>query len=100
MKDLLMGGMETQTSSVADKYFRDAVRDAIWERNTVTFPDGKQWKSNQKWLTGPDPQSHEESVRYLTYGCVFRLVDDMDQRYQTFEAAPDKYPTVWVCMCT
>ena len=36
-KDLLRGGMETQTSSVTDKYLRDAVRDAIWERNTVTF---------------------------------------------------------------
>jgi hypothetical protein len=69
----------------------------------------------------PDPQTREESVRYLTYGlfvyyesmkrklkikpiyecrCVFNLVDDIDQRYQTFQADSDKYPTVWVCMCT
>ena len=41
-KDMVRGGMETQTSSVADKYLRDAVREAIWHRNTVTFPDGKQ----------------------------------------------------------
>ncbi len=26
-------------------------------------------------MTTPDPQAHEDSVRYLTYGCVFRLVD-------------------------
>jgi hypothetical protein len=38
---MVSGGMETQTSSVPDKYLRDAVRDAIWQRNTVTFPDGK-----------------------------------------------------------
>jgi hypothetical protein len=76
------------------------VFDTIWDRNTVTIPDDKQWQSKQKWLVVPDPQEQEESVRYLTYGCVFRLVDDMDQRYQTFQAAPDKYPTVWVCMCT
>ena len=44
-KDLLRGGMETQTSSVTDKYLLGAVRDVIWERNTVTFPDGKQWNS-------------------------------------------------------
>ncbi len=74
--------------------------DTIWDRNTVTIPDDKQWQSKQKWLVVPDPQAHEESVRYLTYGCVFRLVVDMDQRYQTFQATPDKYPTVWVCMCT
>jgi hypothetical protein len=40
-KDMVSGGMETQTSSVTDKYFRDAVRDAMWQRNTVTFP----WQS-------------------------------------------------------
>ena len=97
---MVRGGMETQTSSVVDKYLRDTVRDTIWERNTVTFPDGKQWQSKQKWLTAPDPQAHEDSVRYLTYGCVFRLVDDMDKRYQTFQAAPSTYPTVWICMCS
>jgi hypothetical protein len=70
-KDLVKGGMETQTSSVADKYLRDAVRDTIWERNTVTFPDAKQWQNNQKWLTVPDPQAHEDQVRYVTYGCAF-----------------------------
>jgi hypothetical protein len=32
------GGMETQTSSVADEYLRDVVCEAIWNRNTVTFP--------------------------------------------------------------
>jgi hypothetical protein len=46
-----------------------------------------------------DPQLHEESVRYLRYGCVFRLVDVMDKRYQTFQDDPDTYPTVWVRMC-
>jgi hypothetical protein len=49
-KNLVKGGMETQTSSVADKYLRDAGRDAIWERNTVTFPNGKQFHNNHKWL--------------------------------------------------
>jgi len=49
-KNMVKGGMETQTSSVADKYLRDAVHDAIWERNTVTFPNGKQFHSNHKWL--------------------------------------------------
>ena len=97
-KDMVRGGMETQTSSVADKYLRDAVREAIWHRNAVTFPDHQQWQNKQKWLVAPDPQAHEDSVRYLTYGCVFRLVDGMDQRYQTFQAAPGTYPTVWVCM--
>ena len=99
-KDMVRGGMETQTSSVTDKYLRDAVRDAIWDRNTVTFPDGKQWQRKQKWLAAPDPQAHEDVVRYLTYGCAFRLVDGLDKRYQTFQTAPGKYPTVWVCMCT
>jgi hypothetical protein len=97
---MVRGGMETQTSSVADKYLRDTVRDAIWQRNTVTFPDDKQWQSKQKWLESPDPQAHEDTVRYLTYGCVFSLVDGVDKRYQTFQADPGKYPTVWVCMCT
>ncbi len=31
------GGMETQTSSVTDEYLRDAVCEAIWNRNTVTL---------------------------------------------------------------
>ena len=95
-KNMVKGGMETQTSSVVDKYLRDTVCDAIWERNTVTFPNGKQFHSNHKWLAAPDPQAHEDSVRYLTYGCVFRLVDGTDKRYQTFQAAPSTYPTVWI----
>jgi hypothetical protein len=40
-KDLVKGGNETQTSSVADKYMRDNVCDMIWEQNTVTFPHVK-----------------------------------------------------------
>ncbi len=76
------------------------MRDTIWQRNTVTFPHGNPCQRKQKWLTDPDPQANEDSVRYLTYGCVFRLVDVMDQRYQTFQADPGKYPTVWVCMST
>jgi hypothetical protein len=99
-KNMVKGGMETQTSSVADKYLRDEVRDAIWERNTVTFPNGKQFHINHKWLAAPDPQAHEDSVRYLTYGCVFRLVDGTDKRYQTFQTDPSTYPTVWICMCS
>ena len=74
-KELVKGGMDTQTLSVADQYLRDSVLDLIWHRNTVTFPNGKEWERNQKWLTAPDPQGHEDPVRYLTYGCVFRLVD-------------------------
>ncbi len=57
-KDMLRGGMETQTSSVADEYLRDAVCEAIWNRNTVTFPDVNQWHSQHKWLTAPDPHVH------------------------------------------
>ena len=59
LKDLVRGGMETQTSSVADQYFRDAVCDTIWERNTVTFQDDKQWQGKNKWLSVPDPRAHE-----------------------------------------
>ena len=53
-KDMLRGGMETQTSSVEDEYLRDVVREAIWNRNTVIFPHGKQWHSKHKWLSSPD----------------------------------------------
>jgi hypothetical protein len=72
----------------------------IWKKNEVTFPNGNEWTSKQKWLAVPDPQGHEDTVRYLTYGCAFRLVDGVDKRYQTYHADPDTYPTVWVCMCT
>ena len=92
--------MDTQTLSVSDKHFRDTVLDTTWQKNTHTFPNDKEWERNQKWLTTPDPQGHEDPVRYLTYGCTFRLVDGIDKRYQTFLAAPDTYPTVWVCMCS
>ena len=67
--------MDTQTLSFGDKYLRDAVSDVTWQKNVVTFPNGKVWERNQKWLTAPDPQGHEDPVRYLTYGCAFRLVD-------------------------
>ena len=90
-RDLAKGGNQTQTLSVADKYLRDAVRPMIWKKNAVTFPNGKEWASNQKWLAAPDPQGHEDTVRYLTYGCAFRLVDDVDKRYQTFQDVPGKY---------
>ena len=65
-KNVVRGGMETQTSSVTDKYFRDAVRDTIWEKNTVTFPDDKQFHRNHKWLTAPDPQAHEDRVSQVS----------------------------------
>jgi hypothetical protein len=72
----------------------------IWKKNAVTFPNGKEWASNQKWLTAPDPQGHEDAVRYLTYGCAFRLVDGVDKKFQTYHTAPDTHPTIWVCMCS
>ena len=72
----------------------------IWKKNAVTFPNGKEWASNQKWLAAPDPQGHEDTVRYLTYGCAFRLVDGVDKKFQTYHAAPDTHPTIWVCMCS
>ncbi len=86
-------GNETQTSSVTDQYLRDAVHPMIWKKNAVTFPNGKEWVSKQKWLVSPDPQGHEDTVRYLTYGCTYRLVDGVDKRYQTYHAVPDTYPT-------
>ena len=88
-RDLVKGGNQTQTLSVADRYLRDAVRPMIWKKNAVTFPNGKEWASNQKWLAAPDPQGHEDTVRYLTYGCAFRLVDGVDKKFQTYHAAPD-----------
>ena len=99
-KDVVKGGNETQTLSVADQYLRDTVCPMIWKKNEVTFPNGIEWTNKQKWLVVPDPQGHEDTVRYLTYGCAFRLVDGVDKRYQTYHADPDTYPTVWVCMCT
>jgi hypothetical protein len=47
-KDLAKGGNETLTLSVADQYFRDAVRPMIWKKNSVTFPNGKEWVIKQK----------------------------------------------------
>jgi hypothetical protein len=41
-------------------------------------------------------QGHEDTVRYLTYGCAFRLVDDVDKKFQTYHPPPDTYPTIWV----
>jgi hypothetical protein len=99
-RDLVKGGNQTQTLSVADRYLRDAVRPMTWKKNAVTFPNGKEWASNQKWLAAPDPQGHEDAVRYLTYGCAFRLVDGVDKKFQTYHAAPDTHPTIWVCMCS
>jgi len=99
-KDLVKGGMETQTLSVTDKYFRDTVSSKTWKKNSVTFPDVKQWENEQKWLTSPDHQGHEDTVRYLTFGFSFRLVDGTNKQYQTFHTTPYTYPTVWVCMCT
>jgi hypothetical protein len=83
-KDLVKGGNETLTLSVGDQYLRDVVRPMTWKKNTVTFPNGKEWANKQKWLTAPDPQGHEDTVRYLTYGCAFRLVDDVDKKFQTY----------------
>jgi hypothetical protein len=39
-KDLVKGGNETLTLSVADQYLRDAGRPMTWNKNTVTFPNG------------------------------------------------------------
>ena len=68
--------------------------------NSGKFPNGKVWETNHKWLAAPDPREHEDKVRYLTYGCAFRLVDGTDKHQQTFHEAPDTLPTVWVCMCS
>ena len=91
-------GLDTQTLSLADKYLRDNVCDFTWQQNVVKFPNGKVWETNHKWLTAPDPPEHEDKVRYLTYGCAFRLVDGTDKQQETFHTASDTLPTVWVCM--
>jgi hypothetical protein len=78
-KDIVKGGNETLTLSVTDQYLRDAVRSMTWTKNTVTFPNVKEWTSKQKWLATPDAQGHEDTVKYLTYGCAFRLVDGVDK---------------------
>ena len=92
--------LEKQTLSLVDQYLRDNVRDFTWQQNVVKFPNGKVWETNHKWLAAPDPREHEDKVRYLTYGCAFRLVDGTDKQHQTFHADPDTLPTVWVCMCS
>ncbi len=99
-KELVKGGMDTQTLSLTDQYLRDNVRDFTWQQNVVKFPNVKVWETNHKWLSAPDPRDHEDKVRYLTYGCAFRLVDDTDKQQQTFHVVPDTLPTVWVCMCS
>lgn len=99
-KELVKGGLDTQTLSLADQYLRDNVRDFTWQQNVVKFPNGKVWEPHHKWLAAPDPREHEDKVRYLTYGCAFRLVDGTDKQHQSFHAAPDTLPTVWVCMCS
>ena len=35
-KELVKGGMDTQTLSVTDQYLRDSVHDLIWHRNVTT----------------------------------------------------------------
>jgi hypothetical protein len=62
-------GVDMQTLSDTDQYLLDSVRDVIWHRNAFTFPNDKEWERNQKWLIAPDPQGHDDPVRYLTYGC-------------------------------
>ncbi len=55
-KDMVRGGMETQTSSVTDKYLRDAVCDAIWQRNTVTFQMTSRGKASRSGWQLPIPK--------------------------------------------
>ena len=40
-KELVKGGLDTQTLSLADKYLRDNVCDFTWQQNVVKFPNGK-----------------------------------------------------------
>ncbi len=76
------------------------MRPMIWKKNVLTFPNGKEWASKQKWLESPDPQGHEDTVRYLTYGCAFRLVDDVDKKFQTYLGIHiSVYRYVFVCVC-
>ena len=53
-KELVKGGLDTQTLSLVDQYLRDNVRDFTWQQNVVKFPNGKVWETNHKWLTVPD----------------------------------------------
>ena len=84
----------------ADKYLRDHVTSGTWQKNIVSFPDGKECKPNQKWLLAPDPLAHEDQVRYKQYGCTLKLVDSNNESHQTFGGAPKTNPTIWVCCCT
>ena len=86
-KELVKGGLDTQTVSLGDQYLRDNVCDFTWQQNVVKFPNDKVWETNHKWLETPDPREHEDNVRYLTYGCAFRLVDGTDKQQQTFQRA-------------
>jgi hypothetical protein len=72
-KELVKGDLDTQTVSLTDQYFRDNVCDFTWQHNVVKFPNGQVWETNHKWLTAPDPREYEDKVRYLTYGCDFRM---------------------------
>ena len=93
-RDLVKGGNQTQTLSVADRYLRDAVRPMIWKKNAVTFPNGKEWASNQKWLAAPDPQGlfcDTAGVQHvLPCPCVFALVarDTSQQHCSSGRRAP------------
>ena len=55
-KELVKGGLDTQTLSLADQYLRDNVRDFTWQQNVVKFPNGKVWEPHHKWLAAPDPR--------------------------------------------
>jgi hypothetical protein len=83
--------------SLLDRWLRDHVKPAVWDKIQVVFPQRDKCSPQHKWIQMTEDTKSLTPILYQQYGITLRLSPDKeDLSHQTFLSLPKTYPTLCV----
>jgi hypothetical protein len=84
--------------SLVDRWLRDQIKPATWDKIAHVFPQQGKCSPQQKWVLMTEDTKSLVPIRYQQYGITVKLNPDKhDKTHATFGTLPKTYPTLWVC---
>jgi hypothetical protein len=84
--------------SLVDRWLRDQIKPATWDKIAQVFPQQGKCSPQQKWVLMTEDTKSLVPIRYQQYGITVKLNPDKhDKTHATFGTLPKTYPTLWVC---
>jgi hypothetical protein len=84
--------------SLVDRWLRDQIKPATWDKIDQVFPQQVKCSSQQKWALMTEDTMSLVPIWYQQYDITVKLTPDKhDKTHATFGTLPKTYPTLWVC---